>query len=413
MALTCARAARLSLASVGGHASQAERLELEAHLTACARCSAEHNALGVVRGLRNDEPEPLNLLSRERIRNAIFTRRDGAPADARRLSWRLPLGTAGVLAVAAAAVLWVVAKHSPEPRVLEGDVAIVAAPPVSGAGPADGARLLHSASGGRVALDDAATQLAPATRILWRREQRSVELREGSVTIDVHHRPGQRFEVRTSRFVVEVVGTRFTVDLAGVRTERGKVRVLSPGGESIAFVEAGQSWSAPDARARSAPAIPAPPPPAAPELPPAPNEVVPVSPATRHAAGGDESVAGRLSRARRALARGQAAEARRAVEPIFRLGREVAAEARAIFAESFLIEGRYADAIDGYEIVVRDFGGTPQGESALYAVAQLKSEHGRPDEARAALRRYLDRHPRGRFAKEAADRLASLSPRPR
>ena len=133
----------------------------------------------------------------------------------------------------------------------------------------------------------------------------------------------------------------------------------------------------------------------------------------RYAASGDESAAGRLSRARRALAQGRAAEARRTVEPVFRLGRDLAAEARAIFAESFLIEGRYADAIDGYEIVIRDFRSTPQGESALYAVAQLKSEHGRPDEARAALARYLDRYPRGRFAKEAAERLARLSPSPR
>ena len=92
------------------------------------------------------------------------------------------------------------------------------------------------------------------------------------------------------------------------------------------------------------------------------------------------------------------------------LGRDVAAEARAIHAESYLSEGRYADAVAGYRIVFRDFPHTPQAESALYAVAQLESEHGRPVEARASLQAYLARYPHGRFAKEAADRLARISP---
>jgi tetratricopeptide (TPR) repeat protein len=124
----------------------------------------------------------------------------------------------------------------------------------------------------------------------------------------------------------------------------------------------------------------------------------------------EESAPLRLGRARRALARGNAGEARRAVEPLFRLGRDVAAEARALYAESFLIERRYADAIDGYQVVVRDFPTTPQAESALFAVAQLESEHDQPADARATLQRYLARYPHGRFAREAADRLAATSP---
>jgi hypothetical protein len=124
----------------------------------------------------------------------------------------------------------------------------------------------------------------------------------------------------------------------------------------------------------------------------------------------DEMARVRLGRARRALARGNAGEARHAVEPLFHLGRDVASEARALYAESFLIERRYADAIDGYQVVVRDFPSTPQAESALFAVAQLETEHGRPDDARATLQRYLARYPHGRFAREAADRLAAISP---
>ena len=113
------------------------------------------------------------------------------------------------------------------------------------------------------------------------------------------------------------------------------------------------------------------------------------------------------SGARGALARGSAGEARRLVEPLFRLGRDVAAEARAIYAESYLSEGRYEDAVAGYRVVVRDFPTTPQAESALYAIAQLESEHGRPGDARSTLQRYLTRYPHGRFAREAADRLAA------
>jgi len=103
-------------------------------------------------------------------------------------------------------------------------------------------------------------------------------------------------------------------------------------------------------------------------------------------------------------------QARHLAQPLFRLERDVAAEARAIYAESFLIEGRYTDAISAYQIVSRDFPSTPQAESALYAVAQLESEHDRPADARATLQNYLRRYPNGRFAKEAADRLAHLAP---
>ena len=84
-----------------------------------------------------------------------------------------------------------------------------------------------------------------------------------------------------------------------------------------------------------------------------------------------------------------------------------------IYAESFLVEGRYTDAVDGYETVVRDFPRTAQAESALYAVAQLESEHGRPAAARAGLESYLARYPHGRFAREATDRLAGLTAPPR
>jgi len=400
MALSCARAARVSLASLGGHATPAERLELESHLAVCARCSAEHAALAAVRVLRATEPEGLSAAARERVRRAALAGTMRAPAQARRRFW--PVGLGATFALASLAAFLLVRRPSNEPRVVSGDVAIVPSMVTSPA--ADGAVSIRSARGGEVRLGDADTALGAGTAFVWRRTARSVELQEGSLTIDVEHHAGQHFQVRTPRFVVEVIGTRFTVDLAGVRTERGTVRVLGTDGAAIGYVTAGRSWTLPVPAAQTAPT----------EAPPAPPPVPTLTLASAGPARAslDEGPA-RLAQARRALARGNAGEARRLVEPIFHLGREVAVEARVIYAESFLVEGRYTDAVDGYETVVRDFPRAPQAESALYAVAQLESEHGRASAARAGLQRYLDRYPRGRFAREANDRLAGLTAPPR
>lgn len=413
MAMNCAESNRLSVASAGGHATPAERLELEAHLATCTRCSEEHAlVLATTRALRDAEPGALSPAARERVRRAALSGRAHAPATVRRLGW--PMTAGAVLAMAAGVAIWI-GLHRPssdvsdvsdvcEVAVVAGDVTVASAPAASGTEPAGAAVTVRSARGGEIRMADASTTLAPATELVWRHERRIVELREGSLTVDVAHRPGQHFEVRTPRFVVEVVGTRFTVDLAGVRTERGTVRLLTLDGKLIGYLEGGHTWAAPGSTAAAEP--PAPPPPPA-EAPTAPVE----PPAIAAATTSDDAAGVRLARARRALVRGHAAEARRVAEPLFRLGRDVAAEARAIYAESFLIEGRYTDAISAYQIVSRDFPSTPQAESALFAVAQLESEHDHPAEARATLDGYLRRYPHGRFAKEAADRLARLSQR--
>ena len=205
------------------------------------------------------------------------------------------------------------------------------------------------------------------------------------------------------------MGTRFSVDLAGVRTERGTVRVLSPDGKLFGYLEGGHSLDA------------------APTAPPHAEAAGAARAAHRGAgaaqrrrrrwrpppragdAGGRGAAlawAGRGARSRAATPARRGASSSRcsgwaATSP----------PRRAPSTRSrILIEGRYADASRRLQIVVRDFPTTPQAESALYAVAQLESEHGRPAEARATLQRYLARYPHGRFAKEAADRLARLSP---
>ena len=100
MAMSCTQISRLSNASAGGHATQAERLELEAHLATCARCSADHAlVLATTRALRGAEPEALSSAARERVRRAALAGRTQAPATVRRLGW--PLTGGAVLAMAA------------------------------------------------------------------------------------------------------------------------------------------------------------------------------------------------------------------------------------------------------------------------------------------------------------------------
>jgi ferric-dicitrate binding protein FerR (iron transport regulator) len=407
MAMSCGQAGRLSAASAGGHASEAERLELEAHLAACARCSAEHAiVLSMRRALRDVDVPTLAPSARQRVWHAALSRRAHAPTAARRFGWPFAVGAA--LAMAAAVAIWVGARGPAEYAIVAGDIRVVDDRAAAAPGDVNAAEVtLRSGahSGGIVRLADASGALAPATEIVWRREPRVVELREGTLTVDVEHRPGQHFEVRTPRFTVEVVGTKFTVDVHGVRTERGKVRLLKPDGSEIAYLGAGFAWTAPDDAAATRPAEP----PAPPAEEPAPTRELPPAAAGPATSTNAEDAAGvRLGRARRALAQGHAGDARRLVEPLFRLGRAVAAEARAIYAESYLSEGRYEDAVTAYRVVVRDFPTTPQAESALFAIAQLESEHGRPGDARTTLQRYLARYPDGRFAKEAADRLARV-----
>ena len=271
MAMSCGQVGRLSVASAGGHATEAERLELEAHFATCARCAAEHAiVLGATRVLRSAEPGTLSSAARERVRRAALAGRAHAPVASRRFGW--PLAGGAVLAMAAAVAIWIGVRKPRRDRCRRRrrDRRGGARGTRAGARRRRGASgIVRSGRGGEVKLADASTALAPATELVWRHERRVVELREGSLTVDIAHRPGQHFEVHTPRFVVEVVGTRFSVDLAGVRTERGTVRVMSLDGKLIGYLEGGHSWTMPEPHAE------VPPPPAAPGEAPQPPAMPP------------------------------------------------------------------------------------------------------------------------------------------
>ena len=393
MALSCRNAARISLATLGGHAPEAERLELEAHLASCRRCGEDHESLTWVRQLRSYQPDPLSSHARDSIQRALFARTVKPATPRRRLVWPMAMACAGV---AVAAAVGLITWHQPPYRVLGGDVVAASANPRDASIPVR----FQAAGGGRVSLGMAVADLARNTELSWVRSKQVLTLVHGAVTVDVEHQNGRHFEVSTPAFTVEVIGTRFTVEAGGVTTERGVVRVLGPDGQLLRRLSAGESWRQPVDEDRHV------------SLQPAPVALRTLAVADASNARAKDAaglLAARLDQARHALATGDAGLARRLVSPLFRQSHNTAVEARVLFAESFLVEGRYTDAIDAYRLVARDFPRTDQAETSLFTIAQLQCEHGPGPDARGALRGYLSRYPHGRYAREAGERLSRLS----
>ena len=403
MSLACVRMRSLMVTALAGRASDAERLELETHLGECARCRDEHAALEGVRRVRGWEPPHLSDTGRHRVLRASL---DAAAAPAPAPRSRTPVYLGAFAGLAAAAALAFVLLRPPPSRIVDGDVAIVGV-----AGRAIPAHAeLRAAAGGHVILDGPNVALAATTDVSWDLPARTVKLARGAVEVDVDPRQHKRFRVATARFVVEVLGTHFTVTPEGVRTARGKVRVSALDGTPIRVVAAGESWSLPPAA--PPPVAPASPSPsssssAAPAAPPpvAPPPVAPLHAAALHGPDGE-----RLAQARAALSSGDGERARGLLRGLAHGTGERAIEARALIAESFLVERRYDEAIDSYRALIHVAPRAPQAESALYAIPQLELEAGRRGAAQKGFTRYLAAYPHGRFAHEARDRLARLVP---
>lgn len=399
MALSCRNAARISLATLAGHAPEAERLELEEHLSSCSRCGQDHESLTWVRHLRNYQPDPLSSAARDNIRRALFARTVNPATPRRRLVWPVTLACAGLAVVAAMGLTTL--RRQPY-RLLGGDVVAGSANPKDASAPVR----FQATAGGRVSLGMAVADLARNTELSWVRSKQVLTLVHGTVTVDVEHQNGRHFEVRTAGFTVEVVGTRFTVEATGVTTERGVVRVLGPDGQLLRQLGAGESWHR-QGQGDQGHQVELPQPAIAPPV--AVRTGTAGDPAMARPKDAAVSLAARLNQARHALATGDPGLARRLVSPLFRQSHNTAVEARVLFAESFLVEGRYADAIDAYRLVARDFPRSDQAETSLFTIAQLQCEHGPGPEARGALRTYLTRYPHGRYAREAGERLSRLS----
>ena len=85
---------------------------------------------------------------------------------------------------------------------------------------------------------------------------RGLTLSKGEADLDVSPGLPGRFRVTTSRFVAEVLGTRFVVTQDSVRTRRGRVRVLDQAGNEVAVLDAGERWAFREASAANAVPVP-------------------------------------------------------------------------------------------------------------------------------------------------------------
>jgi len=359
--------------------SDADRLVLEDHLASCEKCRQDAFAIDVLGELVDSAASsPLSSGARERAITRAIRDAAGKPLPPVRAS--RPAATLLVaVAVAGLGVALLLANRRPSDSPSRQATAATPRPEVA-AGP------LSLAKHATVSLAQARVSADEPTELSWDPARQAVVLREGAVSVSVDSAPGRQFRVLTPRFVVEVVGTEFRVDLAGVNVTRGIVRVLSPESEDlITQLGAGQSWSVPPA--------------ATPELLPAPAR--------------GRSASEWLARARRHLAAGATATAQRDVAAALaaRPNRSETAEARTLLAECALVGGDPERAAELYVAVSQRYADLPAGETALFAAARIQVNAGHRREAEQLLRSYLDRYPSGRFQQEARARLRALERR--
>jgi len=246
-------------------------------------------------------------------------------------------------------------------------------------------------AGVEVAVAHARVRAVRRASISWNEKAATVKLDSGAIELDVDPALQRGFRVITDAFVVEVLGTRFTVDAAHVEVSRGTVRVLAPDGRVlVARLQMGQTWSP----VQVAPAISEP----------------AAQPERRTHAAQPADVAEQLARARRDLANGQVARAEKEASSILAGSRErrQEAEARTLLAECAQARGKIDQAIATYAVVAERFGDLPAGETALFAAGRTLADAGRRVSATHWLHRYLDRYPSGRFTVEAKERLAGF-----
>jgi TolA-binding protein len=266
-------------------------------------------------------------------------------------------------------------------------------------------------------------------------ERREVQLLAGEIDVDVVPGGPGRFRVVTPRFTIEVLGTRFVVHMDGVRTLHGVVRVVDSQGRELAMVQAGQSWKIESlllARAGAEAVRPGAPlvsPPDSAEVRAPRNQRRPGRLAMHDSATGlsndgharppaeapseGPSVDSLLAEARILLATGDTSLARERIATALQAHPTPRQQASAalLTANSLLAERRYGEALLGFRRTANLFGSQPEGELAIFALAQLQSEQGLKREVQTTYRQYLERYPSGRFVDEVRRKL-TLPPAP-
>lgn len=389
----------------------AERIRLEDHLTSCISCLEEASALGAMSQMIEAEASGHRPSRHARAITRVLNAASEAelPAPPPRAAPYLLAGAmaaATVLGIAAFRAGWGApdpdagpvhamvdpgdgqAAQRPEPAV-EREPAIAAALEagdlrVDGVAIAAGDAIragveVETKAGAVLALGPALVDLAAGGKAVWGLDRTTLRLDAGTMRAQVDPDRDSPFRVLTDRFIVEVLGTEFEVTEAGVRVDRGAVRVTDLDGALLAArVEAGESWSfrlAAEAAERVRPAV---------------------------------DVSETLGRARSRLAGGDVSGARAlirdalAAEP----SRVERAEAETLLAECALVAGDRARAARRYLSVAESYRRLSAGENALFAAARLERELGNAARATELFELYLARYPSGRFRSDAELRLA-------
>ncbi|MEK7706175.1 MAG: FecR family protein [Myxococcota bacterium] len=234
--------------------------------------------------------------------------------------------------------------------------------------------------------DGSRVALGAATRVRVVRAGWRLELERGSVDLEVTPRGAENPTVVTAELSVYVVGTRFRVacDALGTHIEvsRGAVDVQLRGQSERRRLGVDERLDAPVVVAASPP----PPPPRRPQHAPAPRgtEIDDIRQVLRT---GDTS-----------RAEGLIAGARRRA-----VGNDILlAELGLLEAEALLTSGRLSAAVDAYVQISSRYAHLPQGETSLFAAAQVAADRLHDAaRARSLATTYQQKYPTGLFVDEA------------
>jgi hypothetical protein len=301
-------------------------------------------------------------------------------------------------------------------------------------------QLLESGQHGRIDLDlgSARLRMARGTRLRLDRlsvPELALSLLEGRIDIDFHprHKGEQRMAIESPAARVQVVGTRFSVEVdplgnTEVAVIEGVVEVVPRSGASTRRVLAGERTyvrvddgdeyerTVRDAIERDLRAL------ASAEPRPAPRatvaaakadmdfsvdaetEVAPSSVSSR-------AIARRLEASRSLLRRGQHPAARLRLRGLTEAPTPILyrVEALTLMAESYTAQGDIPHAAQAYRRAEEIAPTRPAGHNALFALARLLERYAHDEPAAAATyRRYLERAPQGALALQARQALCRL-----
>jgi hypothetical protein len=330
---------------------EADRLQLEYHLQSCAKCTSTRRVLLRAREAHANMSRP--SIGPRGHASAIATAllegaTDLVPTTRPRL--RLVFGGLAFAAVVAmiAIIIAVTRSNEPvqiarpgsapapsEPRIVE--VPTVEAPATL---QHDGPVQLSRAT--VVHLTGTSITAVAAADLVIAEDGHAVHLKSGRIAVEVDPNARRELRVITPRFVVEVTGTVFEVDVDAVTVSRGSVRVRSADGTVLVErLTTGSTWQVP-----------------------APVSQRPVR------------------------------------KPVTAAARARAAEAAMREAEQAMLANDLEGAVVKYRAIGDRYRDLPAGETALFTAARLGLRRDKIGGA-ALLSEYLQRYPNGRYAEHA------------